>query len=92
MAPLWHGAIVARLAANSKRLRISVDVSPEVRRRVRFAAARREVAVGRYVLEALEERLSADLGPDDLLALTARADPVLAELWDNPKDAEYDDV
>jgi hypothetical protein len=83
---------VARAAASSKRLRLSVDVSPEVRRRVRLAAARREVAVGRYVLEALEQRLSADLTADDLLALTARADPVLAELWDNPKDAEYDGV
>ncbi|HEY3119364.1 MAG TPA: hypothetical protein VGL15_01985 [Vicinamibacteria bacterium] len=48
--------------------------------------------MGRYVLEALEERLAADLAVDDLLALTARADPVLAELWDNPKDAKYDDV
>jgi hypothetical protein len=69
-----------------------VDVAPEVRRRVRLAAARREVTVGRYVLDALEERLAADLAADDLLALTARADPVLAELWDNPKDAEYDDL
>ena len=83
---------MTRAAASARRLRLSVDVSPEVRRRVRLAAARREVAVGRYVLEALEQRLSADLTADDLLALTARADPVLAELWDNPKDAEYDGV
>src|SRR5207244_455448 len=44
-----------------------------------------------YVLEALEDCLSSDLASDELLALTARADPVLAELWDNPKDARYDD-
>ncbi len=27
---------------------------------------------------------------DELLALTAQADPVLAGLWDNEKDAAYD--
>jgi hypothetical protein len=31
-----------------------------------------------------------DLGRDELLALTAEADPVLAKLWDNPRDAAYD--
>jgi len=46
------------------------------------------------VLEAVGERLKEDLGEEatreNLLALTAPADPVLAELWDNPKDAAYD--
>jgi len=30
--------------------------------------------------------------PENMLALTARADPVLAELWDNDKDAAYDRI
>jgi hypothetical protein len=45
------------------------------------------------VLTAIEEQLHEDLDEDNekLLALTAKADPVLAELWDNnPRDAEYD--
>ena len=75
-----------------QRPRLSIDVSPAVRRRVRLAAARREVTVGQYVVEALEERLENDLASADLLALTSDADPVLAELWDNPKDAGYDDL
>ena len=83
---------MARPSRTPKRPRLSIDVSPAVRRRVRLAAARREVTVGQYVLEALEERLEKDLASDDLLALTSDADPVLAELWDNPKDAEYDDL
>ena len=29
---------------------------------------------------------------EDLLSLTAEADPVLAELWDNEKDAAYDQL
>ncbi len=76
----------------AKRPRISVDVPPEVRRRLRLAAAKRDLTVGQYVLEAIEEQLREDLGEDSegVLALTAKADPVLAELWDNRKDSEYD--
>ena len=75
-----------------KRPRISVDVLPEVRRRLRMAAAKRDLTIREYVLEAIEERLREDLGEEDegVLSLTAKADPVLAELWDNPKDSEYD--
>ncbi len=76
----------------AKRPRISVDVPPEVRRRLRLAAAKRDLTVGQYVLEALEEQLREDLGEDSegVLTLTTKAEPVLAELWDNRKDSEYD--
>ncbi len=76
----------------AKRPRISVDVPPEVRRRLRLAAAKRDLTVRQYVLEAIEEQLREDLGEDSegVLTLTAKADPVLAELWDNRKDSEYD--
>ena len=74
-----------------KRPRISVDVLPHVRRRLRLAAARRDATVRQYVLDAIEERLREDLGDDDeeTLALTRKTDPVLADLWDNVKDAAY---
>ncbi len=80
--------------SQGKRPRISVDVSPEVRRRLRLAAASRDVTIRQYVLEAIEERLQVDLGyeGEEIFALTAKTDPVLAELWDNPKDSKYDDL
>jgi len=80
--------------SQNKRLRISIDVSPEVRRRLRLAAANRDVTIRHYVLEAIEEQLQADLGDEgkEILALTGKADVVLAELWDNPKDARYDEA
>jgi uncharacterized protein (DUF1778 family) len=75
-----------------KRPRISIDVHPQVRRRLRLAAAKRDLSVTRYILDAIEERLREDLGDDRdaTVGLTAKTDPVLAELWDNRKDAEYD--
>jgi uncharacterized protein (DUF1778 family) len=75
-----------------QRPRISLDVNPAVRRRIRLAAAKRDVSVQQYIMDALQERLRDDLGDDgqEVLALTAEADPVLASLWDNVKDAAYD--
>ena len=80
------------MESSAKRPRISVDVLPEVRRRLRLAAAKHDLTVRQYVLEAIEERLREDLGEEDegMLTLTGKADPVLAELWDNPKDSAYD--
>ena len=79
-------------SSSVKRPRISIDVAAETRRRLRLAAAKRDLSVRQYVLQTIEERLREDLGTevDGLLALTSEADPVLARLWDNPKDAEYD--
>jgi uncharacterized protein (DUF1778 family) len=76
----------------AKRPRISIDVSPDVRRRLRLAAAKRDLTVRQYVLDALEERLGKDLGAaeEGLLSMTAKTDPVLAALWANDKDAAYD--
>ena len=82
-----------QMAASSKRPRISLDVAPELRRRLRLAAAKRDLTVQQYVLDAVEERLQEDLGDEDrATALTAASDPVLARLWDNDKDAAYDSL
>lgn len=77
---------------SAKRPRLSIEVEPETRRRLRLAAAKRDLTVSQYILQALNERLCEDLGAETsgLLALTAKADPVLARLWDNSKDAKYD--
>ena len=75
----------------AKRPRISLDVVPAMRRRLRLAAAKRDVSVRQYVLEAIEARLLEELEEDEAgKVLTAATDPVLAELWDNDKDAAYD--
>ena len=80
------------IEAATKRPRISIDVEPGFRRRLRLAAAKRDLTVRRYILEAIEERLQEDLGDEGsaILGLTAKADPMLADLWDNRRDAEYD--
>ncbi len=80
------------MESSAKRPRISIDVQPEIRRRLRLAAAKRDLTLRQYVLEAIQDRLREDLGDsaEGMLALTAKADPVLADLWDNRRDAAYD--
>ena len=77
-----------------RRARLSIDVSRDARRRIHIAAARRDQSIRDYVWEAVETRLQRDLADElaaaDLVALNERADPVLANLWDNPRDAAYD--
>jgi hypothetical protein len=80
--------------ARQRRARLSIDVSREARRRIRIAAAKRDQSIQDYVWEAVEARLNQDLADDlsvgDLVAVNEPADPVLANLWSNPKDAAYD--
>ncbi len=79
-----------------QRTRLTIDLPMEVKRRLRLVAAQRDISVRQYVLETIEERLAKDwvelAEQEGLLALTAQADPVLAELWDNEKDAAYDQL
>lgn len=81
--------------APDRRARLSIDVSREARRRVHIAAARRDQSIRDYVWDAVEARLARDLADElaaaDLVSLNERADHVLADLWDNPRDAAYDE-
>lgn len=76
----------------AKRPRISIDVDPELRRRLRLAAARQDRSVRQYVVDAIEQRLREDDRADaeGAVGLAAATDPVLADLWRNERDAEYD--
>ncbi len=79
-----------------RRVRLSIDVEPQERRRLNVAAARRDQSIRDYAWEAIEARLLLDGIDDraagDLVALAEDTDPVLARLWDNPADAAYDDL
>ncbi len=78
----------------NKRILLSfVDVDAETRRLVKLVAAKRDISMGEYVRRAIKEKLKQDLEElerDQILALRAESDPVLAELWDNELDAAYD--
>lgn len=76
----------------TKRLRLSIDVDPEEHRKIKISAIAHNETIREYVVRAVKERLRSDLEYDNLLSMTAQVDPVLAELWDNEKDAVYDNL
>ncbi|MGH7860569.1 MAG: hypothetical protein ACREQY_24830 [Candidatus Binatia bacterium] len=73
-------------AKDLTRSRISVDLPPELRRRLRVVAAQHDLTLQEYTRRALEHQLAQDA------ALRAEDDPVLAELWSNDADDVYDAV
>lgn len=48
------------------------------------------MALQKILSEMLPEEALSPVAEGKLVALTAKADPVLAELWDNERDAAYD--
>lgn len=73
--------------------RLTVNVPVEMKRRIQLVCTRRQLTMREYLTNVLEERLASDLAAmfegSGLLALTARVDPVLAELWDNESDYSW---
>ncbi len=83
------------MKSTTPRARLSIDVSPLVRRRVRVAAGKADVSIRDYVVAALQDKLREDLGDEDqgeAGTLSENTDPVLAALWQNKTDAVYDDL
>ena len=91
---MWGERLIAMATTEERRARLSIDVPKDGRRRLRMAAAKRDQSIRDYVWQAVEARLKQDLVDElstaDVIALHERTDPVLADLWDNPKDAAYD--
>jgi len=77
-----------------RRVRLNIDLSEEERKWIRMAAAVQDISIREYVLNAVRIQLAIDLpAPAQAqMALSANEEPVLAELWDNEKDAAYDEL
>lgn len=82
------------MGKTDKRTRLTIDLSAEIKQRLRLLSASQDISMREYVLETLEEKLARDWAElreqEGLLTLSGQADTVLAELWDNEKDAAYD--
>ena len=72
--------------------RLSIDVPPEEHKQIKMFAARHGVSMRIYVLESIRKRLLEDEEARQLSVMTTYAGPVLRALWDNDKDAAYDNL
>ena len=72
----------------SKKARLTIDLEPDVHARLKIVVAHKRTTMREYTVQAIQRQLSEE--PPEYL--TAQEAPVLAELWDNPDDAVYDDL
>ncbi len=78
--------------SSKEKERLSIDVQPDEHRLIKMYAAHHGVSIRVYVLESVRKRLSEDEEVKQLSAMTTYAGTVLKELWDNDKDAAYDNL
>ncbi|MBF0548583.1 MAG: DUF1778 domain-containing protein [Candidatus Riflebacteria bacterium] len=72
------------------RERLSIDVTPEERRRVKAVAALSGKSVRDFVLESIREKISREVEDRDLEAMMSYPCSALEELWNNDQDSIYD--
>lgn len=72
----------------AEKSRLTIDLDSRLHSRLKVVAAKRGTTMRDYCVDAIQTRIAEE--PAEYL--TAEADPVLAELWDNDDDAVYDDL
>lgn len=72
-----------------RRVRLSLEVEPELHRRVKIAATRRDMTIKDYVVGLLEE--ASEVGEDELAAPVSRMSlSTFARDWESEEDSAYD--
>jgi hypothetical protein len=67
---------------------LTVEVDPEMGRRLKIAAARQDTTIGEYVLATVERALDAD----EQQNWSRLSESTFARDWDSEADAVYDAV
>ncbi|GAB1355372.1 MAG TPA: DUF1778 domain-containing protein [Candidatus Rifleibacterium sp.] len=73
------------------RERLSIDVTPEERRRVKAVAALSGKSVKEFILESIREKIAREFEERDLVAMMTYPCSALETLWNNDQDAIYDE-
>jgi len=72
----------------AEKSRLTIDLDSGLHSRLKVVAAKRGTTMREYCVQAIQSRIAEE--PAEYL--TAEADVVLAELWDNDDDAAYDEL
>jgi uncharacterized protein (DUF1778 family) len=74
------------------RERLSIDVTPEERRRVKAVAALSGKSVRDFVLESIREKIAREMEDRDLSAMMTYPCSALEAVWNNDQDDIYDET
>ncbi|HEY9071409.1 MAG TPA: hypothetical protein PLP29_08140 [Candidatus Ozemobacteraceae bacterium] len=80
------------MAVGEKRERLTIDVTPEIHRKIKSYAASRGKSLREFVLESIKTQMERDSEVEDLRAMTIKPTTILKDLWDNDSDSAYDEI
>lgn len=77
-----------------KRERLSIDILAQEHRKIKVYAAFYGITIRELLMKIIKEYLKKEEEKKTLAILTARLeeDPLLQNLWNNEKDADYDNL
>ena len=79
----------------ARRARLSLDVEPELRRRIKIVAAQKDISVRDYVVAILRQALEAEdrsEAPVERAAWSRLSARPFARDWDSEEDRAYDEL
>lgn len=79
------------MGTNVKRERLSIDVLPEERRKIKTIAAMHGTTIKKFVMDCIYQRLQKIEEEKDLQMMMSCPSQELADLWNNESDAIYDE-
>jgi len=71
---------------------LAIEVTPEEHKKIKVFSDLHGNSINEYVLDSVRDRINHESEDEDLLKITTSINPVLEELWDNDKDAVYDEL
>jgi hypothetical protein len=87
------GGEIMAISDQQPRVRLSVDLEPELRRKIKVAAARKDLSMRDYVVTTLQRAIAQEERDSTLSVegswsrISARS---FARDWNSPEDEEYD--
>lgn len=72
------------------RVRLTADVEPELRRRVKIAAVNRDSSVSEWIEEAVRRELEREEAEG--MSISHTSVPAFARDWNSDEDAAYDEL
>ena len=83
---------VVKMSKIVQRNRLSIDMDSKDHRLVKIMAAVHNQSIKEYVMNAIRKSISDEMENKDLRAMAGNIGPGLTEVWNNKKDAGYDDL
>jgi NRPS condensation-like uncharacterized protein len=71
---------------------LSIELSETEHEKIKTYAANHGNTINEYILESIRERMRHEDEEFEMLKLTSTINPVLKEVWDNERDAVYDEL